>query len=351
MIRFLEPGGRAYQAAGTSGANLLANGLVAWGGTWSVNPGTGRTTGSSLRCTTGGAALAKTLDAQSVWGIAFAFRTQAIFTNPTHLASFRDGASTQVDLRLNADQTLSVTRNGGALAGGTSTVAMNAFAYNHIEFKARIDPSAGTVEVRLNGGTIIGPLTGLNTRSTANSSANTIYFGYSTGGATTSDYDDIIIWDGQATDAAGNPAVHDFIGDKGLVWSQATGAGATTQFTSSGGANYTRVNEATPDGDTSYVESGTVGQIDTYAMAVLPANVSAVLGVANVLYARKTDVGSRGMKSVVRSGGTNYSFPTEIALGNSYLYYQSIREADPATGAAWTIPGVNALEAGLTVSS
>jgi hypothetical protein len=359
MLRHYDPGGRMYTSVGTSNANLLA-----WwtslgtnaGSSWSVSAGNGRTTGSSLRCVSASASdqrLFKTLTAQATWGIAFGFRFSALTgVNGGQIAGTRDITTNQADLRLNSDGTLAVTRNGTALA--TSAVALSLNTYYHIEFKVTIGASAA-YEVRLNGVAVIGPATG-NTQATGNATANGIFIGPLSGSASAygnMDFDDVVVYDGQATDANGFSDINTFIGDCGVAWLQPTGAGTTTQFTPGAGSNYAQVNEATPDGDTTYVESATVGQIDTYAMADLPVGVLAVKTLAVVHHGRKTDVGSRGMKAVVRSGGGNTAHATEIALANTYQYYGSVFGQNPNAGSAinWTPTSVNALEIGQTVSS
>jgi hypothetical protein len=363
MFRFGDPGGRMYGTAGTSGANILSlwtsASLI---GNWSVSASNGRNAGSCLRAAVAAnqsVYLTKTLDSQATWGVAFGFRTSGLpGTGATAtLAAFQDVATNQVELRLNPDGTLSVTRNGAALTGATSSFALSLNVYYHIEWKVKIDPSAGTVEVRVNGGAKIGPLTGLNTRNTSNSSANVFIMGPQANISVLSsqnlDWDDVIVWDTQATDANGFADIHDFIGDCGLVWLLPTGAGTTTQWTPDTGSNYARVNEATPDGDTSFVSDGTIGQIDTYAMADLAGTASSVLSVASIHYARKTDVSSRGMKAELRSGGGNTAYAIEIALGNSYQYFFSNWGQNPNNGAptAWTVAAANAIEAGQLVSS
>jgi hypothetical protein len=366
MFRFGDPGGRIYTSAGTSMANILAH-WTSWNTNlsgapsttrWSVSAGNGRTTGSCLRLAPNSNEwfyLTKTLDARQTWGIAFAYKTSILpnSTNTPALVIIFDGTSNQVDLRLNADGTLSITRNGTVL--GTSTRSITTNTWNHFELKVKIDPSTGTAELRVNGVAWIGPLTGLNTRATANSTANVIAIGNASqyGTAPNADYDDIIVWDTQTTDANGFTDISDFIGDCGLSWLLPTGAGTTTQFTPDTGSNYARVNEATPDGDTSYVSSSTVGNIDTYAMADLGGTVSGVKSVASILYARKDDVGSRGIKAELRSNSGNTVHTTELSLSNSYLYYFSNWGQNPNNGSPtnWTVAAVNALEAGQIVSS
>jgi len=364
MFRFGDPGGRIYGAVGASNVNLLAL-WTGFGGsqagqTWSVQASGGRLTGnSSLRLATPGSnltsTLTKTLDNQATWGIAFAFKTAALPSVAVALVAWQEGGTTQVDLRHNLDGTLQVTRNGTVLA--TSSNALAAGSYYHIEFKTKIDPSAGTYEVRVNGSSTgwIAPATGQNTRATSNSWANVLAIGKGTGtnGGVNFDFDDLIVWDAQTTDANGFTDISDFIGDCGLLWLLPSAAGTTTQFTPDSGSNYARVNEATPDGDTSYVGSNTVGQIDTYSLGDLPLTATAVKTVAQVHYVRKDDLGPRGIKAELRSSGGNAAHATEAALGTSYIYTFSNWGRNPNNGSpiAWTPAAVNTLEAGQQISS
>lgn len=359
MFRFGDPGGRVYTALGTSNVNVLAlwTTLVASNGALTVQTGGGRLTGSCLRFSANGNGsatvyLTKSLDAQATWGCAFALKINNVLPSTTAvLAAFNDGATSQVDLRLNADGSLSVTR-GGTVLGSTAAGLVGVGAWVHLEFKALIHPSAGTAQVWVAGVSKLS-LTSQNTRASANSSANIWAAGLISGtwGPTLSaDVDDAIVYDGQATDAAGNADITGPIGDCGLSWLLPTGAGTTTQFTPDTGSNYARVNEATPD-LTSYVESSTVGQKDTYALADLAAGSSAVKSVAVLHYARKTDVGSRQMGAVIRSGGTDYTHATGVDLSDSYAYSFRNWGSNPNGGTAWTATAVNALEIGQIVNA
>ena len=64
--------------------------------------------------------------------------------------------------------------------------------------------------------------------------------------------------------------------------------------------------------------------------------------------ARKDDAGSRSLRAVLKSGATTANGATRV-LGTSYALYDDRFEVDPATGAAWTKVGVDALEAGVEV--
>jgi hypothetical protein len=357
MFIFGDPGGRMYTSIGTSGANILAYWTSSINiAAWSVSAGNGRTTGSCLRVpNTGGGGgnwLQKGFAGQQIVGAAFGFRISLVPANVLPIVAFIDASTTQMDLRVGLDGSLSLTRNGTILAT-TAAGIISQNIYNHIEVKFKIaSGTSGTYDLWLNG---VNRLTSsaANTQATANASANVFQIGpaLSAGGSYNCDYDDIIVYDGQATDANGFPDITGPIGDCGLVWLLPTGAGTTTQWTPDTGSNYARVNEATPDGDTSYVSDANVGDIDTYAMADLPANITAVKSVAVCHYARKTDTASRSIAAELRSGGTNYSHAAPVSLPTNYLYDFSNWGANPNTSAAWTVAGVNALEVGQKIAS
>ena len=360
-FRFGEPGGRIYTSAGASNANVLALWTMRYsdsGNGISVVAGNGRLTGSCLRISNSNQSyeyLTKTLTNQNIMGIALAIRLGGLpAAGQRGLFGFLDTGNQQCDVRINVLGQLVVTRNGTVL--GTSTFAMSTNVWTHLELKILFHSSTGTVELRANGNAIIGPLTAQNTTNTGNFYANQVFIGVTSdplsGSANwTNDYDDVIVWDGITTDPQGNPDIHDFIGDCNLFWSLPNGAGSNTQWTPDTGSNYARVNEATPDGDTSYVADGTVGDIDTYAMADLPASTALVKSIAVVHSAKKNDSGSRSYVAEIRTGGTNYAHAVPVALNTSYLYDFSAWGSDPTNGSAWTPTKINAMEAGQKVNS
>jgi hypothetical protein len=371
MFRFGDPGGRLYAALGTSNANLLAlwTTLTIGASTPSIVAGGGRFAGSCLRFAVINGVnfinAAKTLDSQSTWGVAYAMKLSSLPTGGRiQLLTFEDAGQVQVALYLNTDGTLQVERGGGIggsaggnLIGSASSASLSVNVWTHLEFKTTINNTTGSIELRKNGAPIIPPTTGLNTRATANNSANAVRIGFPgnpTGNATFApnmDLDDIIFWDAQSTDANGLADIHDFIGDSRLLWVLPTGAGTTTQFAPSAGSNFSCVNEAAPDGDTSFVSDATVGDIDTYPVADLPAGITGVKSMAVCHFAKKSDASARSIVAEIRSGGTNYVHATPVFLGTNYLYDFSNWGSDPSTSAAWTIAGINAIEVGQKVAS
>lgn len=187
-----------------------------------------------------------------------------------------------------------------------------------------------------------------NTQATGNATANQIFVGTNNNpGNGIHDYiDDLWICDGQ-------PGLTGYQGDCSVKALLPTGAGATTQLAATGAAsNYAAVNEATQNGDTSYVASATAGQEDTYAMADLSATVAAVKGLQTVLVARKDDAGPRTVAPVLRPGGAGGSdqVGASVPLVASYAMQLQVWETNPATSAPWTPADVTAAEVGMKVT-
>ncbi|WP_155301359.1 hypothetical protein [Cupriavidus necator] len=263
-----------------------------------------------------------------------ALASQVIFT-------LLDAGNVQCDLRLNLDGTLSVTRNGTALSGGTSTSALTTGNFYFIEFKVTIADSisANSCKVRVNGVDWITVATGQDTKSTANASANQIRLG-AVGNNNAMTFDDLYVCDQSGS------SNNNFLGDVRIDTLYPTSDGANAAWaTSSGSTHYTLVDDATPN-TTDYVESSTVTQKDTYGFSDISHTPVNIFGVQLSIAALKDDAGDRLVKAVTRSAGTDYS-GTAQALGTSQLYYSEIRETDPATSAAWTKTNLNAAEFGV----
>ena len=118
---------------------------------------------------------------------------------------------------------------------------------------------------------------------------------------------------------------------------------------SAGSAHYALVAEAPDDdGDTTYVEGGTIGHKDLYGYQDLTGAPAAIMAVQLATVARKDDAGSRSLRAVLKSVATNANGATRV-LGTTYALYDARFEVDPATGAACTKAGVDALQAGAEV--
>jgi len=252
-------------------------------------------------------------------------------------AQFFDGGTLQLDLHTNGDGTISV-RRGGSVVLGTSTQAISASAFAYLEFSATIDPSAGAFTLKMNGVTILSA-SGVNTRASANNRVT----GYWIGDAVFNHavFDDVYIADDQ------------FYGGIKVLVTLPNGDGASTQWARTGGTvagNYTAVNEASPDDNTSYVSSPNVGDLDLYDFANLPDPSVAVKALQVWTRHERDDVVTRKAKMVVRSAGTNYPQGEFTTAQNVWQDDVQVLATDPATGVAWTGAAVDAAQFGVQVT-
>ena len=323
-------------------------------GSATISPTTGRRGSGAFRVNTSGLSSADQRYVTRVLSPGDATATLGFALNPASLAfvgtagvaiaSIRDGTSPQITLRLSAAGILSVVRgssSGTVLGPASSAIAVGAFTF--VELKVKIDPTVGTVDLRLNGLPVLS-LTSQNTRSTANSSWSAVYLFQPEVVSSTFnsanvniDYDDLYVGDG--TGAAPH---NGFLGDVRIDALRPTGAGASTGWTPSAGANWDAVNDAAPDDDATYVTAAAAGLTDTYVVQDLPV-AAAPLGVQVCLSAKKTDAGACTIAPVV----VGVAGPAQ-APGTAYAYLRQVYPTNPATGLAWTEAGFNAAEFGVT---
>jgi hypothetical protein len=285
----------------------------------------------------------KALDSQATWVIGGAVKFGS-FGTTSSIIGVRDVGTQQVDVRVNASGNLTVTKNGTVIGTSTSSmISLNVWYY--LELKVTIHNTTGAYEVRLNGVTVPGlSATGVDTRNTANNSANEIFM--STAGGITYTYDDLYVCDG--TGSTNN----DFLGDVRVDTILPTADGSSTDFTPSTGTdNYAMVDDATPDSDSTYIASGTLNDLDLYTFADLQSLTGSVFGIQSVIFGRKDDAGTRSVAPAIKTGVTT-AVGADFTLAASYSYNLQIFETNPANGsAAWTISDVNNSEFGVKVTA
>jgi hypothetical protein len=227
--------------------------------------------------------------------------------------------------------------------GASSAIgAPNEWAY--IEVKAKVNSATGSIEIR-NYGTTILNLTGINTQNGANAFIDKVYLGHATQWGVFY-FDDYYILD--TTGTTNNGFLATTSATPRVIGLTTTGAGDTTQFTPSSGANYAAA--ASLDVSTPYVASATVGNRDLYNLTDVPAGITNVKGLVVSARAYKSDAGTRKMALGVKSGGTVYD-SGDTTLTNAFVTSRWVYETDPATGVPWTESGLNALQLGPKVSA
>lgn len=259
--------------------------------------------------------------------------------------SFLDAGSLQMELRWSSPELIRVTRNGTTLATGTTS--LNVATWYWIEFQVTVDNTVGAYEVRINGSTELSA-TNVDTQSTANANINGFALGQTLGAqGSFLSWDDLYL-----LDSSGGAPTDDFLGDVRVETLLPSGNGNSSQWVGQDADstdNYLNVDEQSTDSDTTYNESATVGNKDTYAYTDLDSTTGTVYGVAPVPYFRKTNAGSKTLVSVARLSGTEVDSASKLVL-DTYAYNQDIRETKPG-GGAWTISDVNSAEFGIKVTS
>jgi hypothetical protein len=365
MFRFGDPGTRMYGTMGTNHANLL----TLWDGpiyqgevSFSVAGGQSPTGSNCLMFTpdttvSTPALISKVLGVQTKWG--FACRMKVDISTIGHgwvWLTFYNADTLQMGLRLRTDGSMEVLVGGNTFGFTTARLAAN--VWTHIEFLFTNNPTNGAFDLWFDGVNVLSA-SGISTQNGPSAGADRLIFGSLTG----QDYgflpsttpliyfDDIIVYDGQPTDPAGNPDIHDQIGNCRLEWLLPNAAGTTTQFTSTSGPNFSAVNNPIPNGDASYVYDQVIGNIDTYKIAPILLPGTLVSSVAVVHYLRKSDVGPRSIVAEIRTGGSNFDHPSKIDLQDDYCYGFSNWGSDPTDGSIWTPIKVSAVEIGQKIHS
>lgn len=253
-----------------------------------------------------------------------------------------DGTTEQISIRTNGSGVITVTRNGTVLATGSTVLAQSTWHY--VELKFTIHASAGVVEVKLNGASEISSTTSLNTRNTANTQWNGVRFATQNNTGSAASHDDIYVLD---TSTGSNT---DFLGPVQIVARYPTANGNYSQWTPNGGSNVGAVSEPYQDGNTSFNQSSTANQIDTFEMQNLPASSGSVFAVAHHLVAAQDGGAARTIRPKYRISTTDYN-GSNVNTSASYQAFTEYKDVSPATATAWTVSEVNGMETGYELVS
>lgn len=282
--------------------------------------------------------------------LGFAYNTPLMATNGTGICWFASalGSATQIFLTRQLDGSLAVFRSEASpvLLGTSAPDIIRNSIYYYIEIKTLIDGAVGTVEVRVNGVAVL-TLAGVNTNASLTGTTLLSAIGFFTAGNYIGYIDDLYV-----LDTAGGTPWNTFLGDSRVEYLRPDGAGATQAWDLIGAATHWQAVDdgATPDGDTSYIHTATLGLTDTetYLPTGLPSGT--IFGLQVNLYARKTDSGPRSIAPVLRHAGADYVGSNQAPSFGTYNYLIQLYSLNPGTGVAWTIADVNAIEAGVKVT-
>lgn len=207
-----------------------------------------------------------------------------------------------------------------------SDAILTAGTFNHVETKATFDSVAGFVEVRVNGVTKL-QLGSLNLGNVGAATCAVTTFESGTGDVY---YDDIYAWDDSGT------YNNDFMGAQRILTLFPTGDTAQADFSVVGAASgYQAINQAAPDGDTSYIYSTAVNDKSDFSLPTLPPELVSIAGVFVPAMARLDAAGIGNLKMSMKSGASLLA-GADNPLTPGYTYYRNVFEYAPDISAPWT---------------
>jgi hypothetical protein len=263
--------------------------------------------------------------------ISFAWKFSGTYADAAYFVRLRESATTQLALSIDSAQRLVVSQSSTILGtSGANTVSSDTWYW--IEFKFTIDQSAGAVEVKVNGDTWI-TLTSQDTQTSGNAYVDLVYL--ETSGSMTAVVDDVIVQNGG-----------DYLGESRVAFIAPNGD-SSVQFNSTGGTNYTEIDEQGPN-DSDYVFSATVNNTDLYDFGNLGADAGTIHGIQPIARAQKDTAGTRAIALRTQSG-TDDQTGTDNYLATNWEYKQEIFETYDGTN-PWTKTLVDAGLFGFKVS-
>ena len=148
-------------------------------------------------------------------------------------------------------------------------------------------------------------------------------------------FDDVYITDGE------------LLGDIkiGVLYPNAVGAIAS-MTPNAAGDNYTKVNEHTPDDDTTYVYAAAASLEDLYNLDDIGAFTGTIKGAQTCVLARKSDTGSATVRAEWKSGATKVDGLEMNPSAVDYIYLLDPRRKSLFTAADWTVGEIDGLQIG-----
>jgi hypothetical protein len=273
--------------------------------------------------------------------LGFAFKpstTSAIF-----LLRLMSGATPQISLQLNSDGTISYSSLTSIPATSFATLAVGVWHYVELVFSISGSIAANSCQIWVDGALYSTLTAGQATNPAGGTTMNRIAIVPDGTGGPVQSYDDLYFLDidGDTTGPLGECRIEALL---------PTGAGAHTAWTNTGGSsNWQSAGNTTPDGDTTYVGTATVNDVDSYVTSNLTSTPNTIHGVQVNLWSRKDDASPRSIEAALVIAGTTYTGGDKSLL-SSYSDQTTVFRKSPATTAAWTATEVNGMEVGVKLS-
>ena len=207
-------------------------------------------------------------------------------------------------------------------------------SYQHFECEF----GAGTVEVRINGVTVLNTATSGVTRGYAQVVLGGC-FGFPKTGAINVT---MLLDDAFARDGAGT-LNNSWIGDQKVYTRMPDEDGAEQDWTPSTGSTAWEILDNVPPIDAEYLNATAPGERVSVGLEAYPTEIVAISGVYTATRIWKTDAGNAKFTTDMISGASESDQPNH-PLSTAPRWYGDMFETNPATGLPWLVTDLNAAQ-------
>lgn len=246
---------------------------------------------------------------------------------------FLNGANArQVSITSDSTGKIAVLRPDDTQIAITASPVLVANAWNHIEVRAVASATVGTIEIRVNGVTVLTANT-LNTGTSYEQFCETAF-----GSSETANYfiKDLVTWDGLGT------RNNDFLGTVQVIGRTPSSDVLTGWTPASGTSQFQMINNSPPLDATEYLTAPfPLPTPSSFGLSQLPADTTSVKAMIVQSRVRNTDGGDGNFQASLVSGAATGNGANR-PMTSAFTYYEDLFELDPNTAAAWTVAAANA---------
>jgi hypothetical protein len=195
-------------------------------------------------------------------------------------------------------------------------------------------------------GTVIATDSGLSTSGGGTGSISFVQIQCPLNGIERGWYGGVIAWDDQGGSLSDFPTL-----PISFVTILADADGDDEEWTTSSGTDsYILINETAPrDDDSDYLESGTTGQRTLFTYDNVAAGFTDIHGIQINTVCRETDGTDYTLINTFKQNSILYPESSQAIAGQTYESLFNVLDQDPDTATAWTVSGINSLQAGIEV--
>lgn len=246
--------------------------------------------------------------------------------------------SNVMQFQLGVSPTGAIVIRDGSFAveiGRTAGPVLLANAWNHIELDAVASATVGTMEVRVNGVSVL-TLTNVNT--------GTQYSQFRIDNPNSSGVTKIWYAKDLVTRNASGTQNTGFMGTVSVVGRTTASDVAFPWTASHGTVGWSLLDNSPPVDNTDFITAPfPAPAASIFTLTNLPINVTSVRAMITQVRARKVDGGDGNLQaSLISSGDT--ADGSDRPITTAFTYYEDVFEVDPHTAAAWTPAAANAAE-------